>query len=284
MPLASVWFLLPALVVFGLFAWYPLVRNAIMAFQTVNFVAPPTWIGFENFRYILGDPQLAAAIRNTVVFTLLALVLGYPVPLLLAIIITEARRGATVLRVLAYLPVALPPVVAVLLWKWFYDPGSGLFNSILRAVGLPGLSWLESSQTALLSLVIEGTWATAGATMLVYLAALSGISTELYEAAEIDGASILQRIWHITLPRLRGVLLVMLLLQVIGTLQVFTEPYIMTDGGPNNATVTVMLLVYRYAFGPAADYGAAAALSLMLAVVLGILSAIYLRVTRAWST
>lgn len=123
----------------------------------------------------------------------------------------------------------------------------------------------------------------AGGTVLIYIAALTSVPRELYEAAESDGASIWRRVWHITLPQLRGVLLLMLLLQVIGTFQIFTEPFVMTDGGPEDATVTVLLLIYRYAF-VYGDYGLAGALSVLLAVVLGVLSAVYLRMTKAWST
>jgi len=136
------------------------------------------------------------------------------------------------------------------------------------------------------SLVLEATWAAAGGTVIIYLAALTGVSAELYDAAEVDGASIWRKIWHVTLPQLRGILFVTLILQVIGTAQVFLEPYLFTGGGPNNATVTVLLLIYRYAFGNSlgGKYGEATALSLMLAVVLAVLSVVYFRLTRRWST
>lgn len=133
------------------------------------------------------------------------------------------------------------------------------------------------------SLVLEATWAGAGGAVLIYLAALAGVPTELYEAAELDGASVWRRLWHVTLPHLRSILLIMLLLQVINNFQVFTEPFVLTDGGPEDSTVTVLLLIYRYAF-VSGDYGTAAALSVSLAVVLAALSALYLRLTRTWGT
>jgi multiple sugar transport system permease protein len=136
---------------------------------------------------------------------------------------------------------------------------------------------------AMPSLVLEATWAGAGGAVLIYLAALSGVPTELYEAAELDGASVWRRLWHVTLPHLRPILLIMLLLQVINTFQVFTEPFVLTDGGPEDSTVTVLLLIYRYAFVNG-DYGTAAALSVSLAAVLAVLSAVYLRLTRTWGT
>ena len=200
---------------------------------------------------------------------------------------SEARRFRGVYSVLAYLPVVIPPVVAVLLWKTFYDPSQqGVFNTILVWVHLGPYPWLQSPHWAMPSLVLESTWANAGTTVIIYLAALKGVNRELYEAAAVDGASLWNKVFHVTLPQLRGVLLVTLILQIIGTAQVFLEPYLFTSGGPANSTITVLLLIYDYAFGNrlGGDYGEATALSLMLAVFLAIFSLIYLRATRSWST
>ena len=133
------------------------------------------------------------------------------------------------------------------------------------------------------SLVLQATWANAGATVIIYLAALTGIRAELYDAAEVDGAGLWRKIWHVTLPQMRHILLITLILQIIATFQVFTEPYLMTSGGPQNATTTILLQIYDYAFR-FGDYGAATALSLLLAVFLAALSAVYFRLTRSWST
>ena len=132
------------------------------------------------------------------------------------------------------------------------------------------------------SVVLLATWSAAGATVIIYLAALRSVRTELYEAAEVDGAGIFRKIWHVTLPQLRGVMFVTLILQLIGTFQVFTEPFLLTNGGPADSTVTILLLIYRYAFGAGGggDYGAATALSLMLAGFLAVFSAVYFRLTR----
>lgn len=274
--------LLPTIVVFGLFSWYPLVRGVVLAFQDDNLVSPPIWVGLANFRYVLTDSLFRVAWVNTVEFLLLGLVLGYALPVLVAVAISEMRRLQGFLRFLVYVPVVLPPVVSVLLWKWFYDPATGLFNQVLSAVGLPSSPWIQSSSTAMVSLVLVATWSSFGATALVYVAALSGVSGRLYEAAELDGAGALRRLWHVTLPQLRYILLVMLLLQIIGTMQVFTEPFVLTGGGPNNSTTTVALQIYDYAF-VYNDYGAAAALSVVLAAVLAVLTALYLWLTRRWA-
>ncbi|HEX9338146.1 MAG TPA: sugar ABC transporter permease, partial [Pseudonocardiaceae bacterium] len=175
--------------------------------------------------------------------------------------------------------VMIPPVVVALLWKWFYDPGNGLFNEALKAVHLPTSSWTNSTSTAIVSLVLVATWANLGGTTLIYLAALQNIPAELYEAAELDGANILQRVRHVTIPQTRYVMLMLLLLQIVATMQEFTTPFIITGGGPQDATVTVLYLIYKYAF-VYRDYGAGCALSVMLFIFLGIFSAIYLRLTR----
>ncbi|MGX1953017.1 carbohydrate ABC transporter permease [Streptomyces anulatus] len=276
-------FLVPALLVFGLFAWWPIVRSLLLSFQRTNLVEPAVWVGLDNFRTLFADPLLGTAVGNTVFFVVLGVLIGFPAPLVLAAIMSTVRRGAGVYRFLVYLPVVIPPVVAILLWKWFYDPGSGLFNNVLGKVGLGPYAWLESSDSAMLSLVLEATWAGMGGAVLIYLAAMVGIPGELYEAAEVDGAGIWQRIWHVMLPQLRSVIGLLLLVQLINTVQVFTEPYVFTGGGPENSTLTVLLLIFRYAFQDG-EYGQAAALSFLMVLALALLSAVYLRATRSWST
>ncbi len=285
--LATLLFLLPMLLIFGAFSWYPIVRTVIMALQHTNLVQPATWVGLDNFRTVLQDPVLPTAVKNTAEFAGLALIFGYPVPLIAAVLMSEVRRFRGVYSALAYLPVVIPPVVAVLLWKTFYDASpTGVFNTILGWIHLGPYPWLQSQQTALPSLVLESTWANAGGTVIIYLAALTGVNRELYEAASVDGASLLRKVWHITIPQLRGVLLLTMILQIIGTAQVFLEPYLFTSGGPANSTLTVLLLIYNYAFGNSlgGDYGSATALSLMLAAFLAVFSWVYLRATRSWST
>jgi multiple sugar transport system permease protein len=275
---------LPLLAVFGWFSWYPIGRAVVMSFQHTNLVTDPVWVGFENFRTVIDDANVWTSVRNTAYFTLLALLFGYPIPLVLAILMSEVRKAKGLYSLLAYLPVVVPPVVAVLLWRFFYDASpTGVFNTVLGWVHLGPYPWIQERTWAMPSLVLQATWANAGSTMIIYLAALSGMSSELYDAAEADGAGIFRKIWHVTLPQLRNVLLITLILQVIATFQVFTEPYLMTDGGPERSTTTVLLQVFNYAFRRG-DYGAATALSLLLALFLAALSAVYFRITRGWST
>ncbi|WKE67716.1 carbohydrate ABC transporter permease [Streptomyces sp. WP-1] len=273
-------FLLGGLLCFVLFSWYPAIRAVVIAFQKYTPGSPPRWVGTANFTRVWHDPDFAAAWRNTFSFTVLALLIGFAVPFLLALVLNELRHAKAFFRVVVYLPVMIPPVVSALLWKWFYDPGAGLANEALRFAHLPTSNWSNGTDTALVSLVIVATWANMGGTVLVYLAALQSIPGELYEAAELDGANLLQRIRHVTVPQTRFVIMMLMLLQIIATMQVFTEPFVITGGGPESATVTVLYLIYKYAF-LYNDFGGACALSVMLLLLLGVFSAGYLRLTRS---
>ena len=272
-------FLAAALLCFAVFSWYPMLRGITLSFQQDNLVTDPIWVGLDNYRNVLNDPLFVTAWVNTFKFTGLALVFGYGVPFALAILLNELRHFTGFFRLAVYLPVMLPPIVSVLLWQYFYDPGAGLFNTVLSGLHLPTSAWTQDSSTAMISLVLVSTWANMGGATIIYLAGLQNIPGELYEAAEIDGASLWQRLRHVTLPQMRFLLLVMLRLQIIATMQVFIEPYQLT-GTTTPSTITVMILVYRYAFTVNNDFGLAAAMSVLLFIVLGLFSAIYLRLTR----
>ncbi|RCH65263.1 sugar ABC transporter permease [Streptomyces sp. SDr-06] len=272
-------FLIGAVLCFAFFSWYPMVREFVLAFQKTK-DGRTTWAGWSNLRYVFHDPAFWQAWRNTLLFTGLALVLGFVLPFLVAVLLNEFRHGQGYLRLLVYLPVMLPPVASVLLFKYFYDPGYGLFNRVFELFGLQQQQWLQSTHTAMLSVVIAATWMNMGSATLVYLAALQGIPGELYEAAELDGAGLLRKIWHVTVPQTRLVLSLMFLMQIIATMQVFTEPFLLTNGaGPEGSTTTVVYLIYQYAFN-FNNYGGAAALGLCLLVLLAGFSAVYVRLSR----
>ncbi|MER5945339.1 sugar ABC transporter permease [Streptomyces sp. NPDC001904] len=272
-------FLAAGILSFAYFSWYPLVRGIVLSFQRDNLITDPQWIGLGNYRTLLADPLFWTAWKNTAEFTGLALVFGYAVPFVIAVLLNELRHFKAYFRIAVYLPVMLPPIVSVMLWQYFYDPGQGLFNTLLHGAHLPTSQWVQSPHTAMISLVLVSTWANMGGATLMYLAALQSIPGELYEAAELDGAGMWARLRHVTVPQMRFVMLVLLLLQIISTMQVFIEPFQMT-GFTNTSTITVMTLIYRYAFAVNNDFGLAAAMSVLLFVVLGVFAAVYLRLTR----
>lgn len=272
-------FLIPAILIFSLFVWYPIILGFVMSFQNVDLLGASTWIGWKNYQYIFKDPLFATAWRNSLMFTLYALLFGYAIPLILALVINEMRHARGFFRLAFYLPVMLPPIVTAFLWRWIYSPDGGLLNALLALIHIPSNLWLESTQTALPALMVVATWGAAGTTMLIYLAALQGVPASLYEAAEVDGANLWSRLWHITLPSIRPIMLLMLILQIIGTMQVFIEPFTITGGGPQNATMSLILLIYNYAFQQA-DFGKASALGAILFLVLALLALIHMRLTR----
>ncbi|MFD6348348.1 carbohydrate ABC transporter permease [Streptomyces roseolus] len=273
-------FLIGAVLCFGVFSWYPMVREFFLAFQKTE-GGRTSWVGFDNLVTVFNDPAFWQAWGNTGLFTLLALVLGFAVPFLVAVVINEFQHGQGYLRLLVYLPVMLPPVASVLLFKYLYDPGYGLLNELFTSIGLPEQQWLQDPDISMVAVVVASTWMNMGGATLIYLAALQSIPGELYEAAELDGAGLLRKIWHVTIPQTRLILSLMALMQVIATMQVFVEPFLLTGGaGPEGSTTTVVYLIYQYAFN-FNDYGAAAALGLLLLVLLAGFSAVYVKLSRA---
>lgn len=272
-------FLIGAVLCFLMFSWYPMVREFIMSFQQTK-RGETTWVGFKNLDRVYHDPYFWTAWKNTAEFTLYALVIGFAVPFVVAIVLNELRHAQAYLRILVYLPVMLPPVAGVLLFKYFYNPDYGLFNDVLKTFHLPTSQWLDSPHTAMISVVVAATWMNMGAATLIYLAALQNIPGELYEAADLDGAGLWGKIWHVTIPQTRMVLSLMLLLQIVATMQEFTNVYLLTGGnGPENSTMTVVYMVYQYAFRYD-NFGSAAALGLFLLLVLGVFSGLYTRLSR----
>jgi multiple sugar transport system permease protein len=272
-------YLIGAVLCFAVFSWYPMVREFVMSFQRTR-RGVTTWVGWQNYVRLWHDPSFSAAWRNTAIFTLLALVFGYALPFLIAILLNELRHAQGYLRALIYLPVMLPPASALFLFRYAYDPsGAGIFNYVLHALHLPTSQWTQSTTMAVPSLVIASTWMNMGTAVLIYLAALQNIPGELYEAAELDGASVLRRIWTVTVPQTRLILSLMFLLQIVATMQLFIEPLILAGGaGVEDSTTSVVYLMYQHAFRQN-DLNGAAALGVMLLLVLAGFSALYARLS-----
>jgi len=287
---ASAWaFLIGAVLCFSFFSWFPIVREVIMSFQKPVYGGGNTWAGFANYVRIFHDPTFWQAWRNTLEFTILALVVGYAVPFFVAILLNELRHARGYLRVLVYLPVMLPPATALVLFSYFYNPQYGLFDRLLHAVGLPVSQWVLTPgdgffSIAMISVVIASTWMNMGSATLIYLAALQNIPGELYEAAELEGANLFQRIRHVTIPQTRLVLVMLLMLQVVATMQMFIESFVLTNGGGgvDNNTQSVVMLIYQYAFAMsgASNYNSASALGVVLMLVLAVFSGGFLWATR----
>ncbi|MFD2613604.1 carbohydrate ABC transporter permease [Paenibacillus gansuensis] len=271
-------FLLPAVAIFGFFLWYPIYLGIRIGFLNYDLVKDPVFVGLDNYRTVLHDPLLGKAIWNTLKYMVYGLVIGYLLPVIVAVWIAEMRRFQNFFRMAVYIPAVLPGIAIYTLWRWMYEP-QGLLNTWLGYIGIDRVPWIMSEVWSMFSMVLMDTWAGFGATAILYIAALGAISEETYEAAEIDGAGVWRRIYHITIPGMRNVMLVLLVLQLIGTAQAFQSMFVVTEGGPNNSTLTVLYLIYRYAF-VYFKFGPAAALGTLFFVALALLSAVYLLLTR----
>ncbi|WP_446210184.1 carbohydrate ABC transporter permease [Micromonospora sp. IBSANI012] len=273
-------FLIGAVLCFAVFSWYPMIRGIVMSFQRTR-RGETTWVGWDNYLRIIDDPSFWTAWKNTLYFTLLALVLGYAVPFFVAILLNEFRHAKGYLRILVYLPVMLPPASALFLFKFYaYDPSeAGLFNAILTALHLPTSQWMQSPETTMPAMVLASTWMNMGGAVLIYLAALQNIPGELYEAAELDGAGIWRRIVHVTIPQTRLILALLAMLQIVATMQLFIEPLILANGaGAEDSATSVAYLIYQHGFFQN-DLNGAAALGVIMLVVLAGFSAAYLRLS-----
>ena len=269
-------FLLPALTVFGLFQWYPILNNFILAFQEYTPGMESSWVGFDNYAAVLGDERFYTALQNTFVYVGICLVIGFFVPIAVAIAISLLRKGKGFLRLAIYVPNIIPAIATYIIWGWIFNPQFGLLNQIGGWFGAEPLQWLVDKNLVLASLALMGTWAGFGSTAVLYMASLTSISSEMYEAAELEGAGAWQRIRRITLPSLAPTISLMFILQLLATFQILQEPFVMTAGGPNDASLSVMLLSYQYAFNNV-EFGKAGALGSLLFLMLVGLSFYYVR-------
>lgn len=276
-------FLAGGIICFAVFTWYPMVREVIWSFQRTH-LGVTSWSGFANYTRIFDDPMFWQAWRNTLQFTGFALVLGFVLPFFVAILLNEMRHALSYLRILVYLPVMLTPVSGLLLFQYFYDPSHGLFDYVLHDLHLPTSNFLQDPHIAMLCVVIAATWLNMGGATLIYLAALQNIPGELYEAAELEGAGIFRRIRHVTIPQTRLILILLLMLQVVATMQMFIESFVLTNGGGGvgDNVQSVVMLIYQYAFAMsgASNYNSASALGVVLMLVLAVFSGGFLWVTR----
>ncbi len=272
----------PAIAFFMVFSWYPLVKAVELSLQDYQHGIDATqhFVGLSQYETALGDPYFRQAARNTLVYLTLRLVMGFVLPIALAIAINELRRGKSLMRLAYYIPTVTSLVLVAIVWKWVFNPEFGAMNMLLDQMGLPRLQWLQSDKLVLPSLAMVAIWHGLGYWILIYLAALQGIPRELYESASVDGASLWRKIWHITLPQLRPIMLVVLIMSVIAASQLIVEPMVMTEGGPNNASLTLALYIYFTAFRQW-DISYAAALSVILFIVLMVVTYVQLRLKKS---
>jgi ABC-type sugar transport system permease subunit len=259
------WFLFPAVVFFLLFYLYPMIRGFEISLTHYSPLGQSQPVGWDNYERAFQDPLFAQTVANAALFTLLSLVLGFWPPILLAILLNEISRGKGLFKVLYLLPFVIPAIPAANLWKWIFDEGFGVLNSILALVapGLAPVGWLTDANWALVSIVLMFVWKNTGWFMLIYFASLQTLSEDLYETAELDGAGTLKKVLHVTLPHLVPVMWILSIIQVLMAFQIFTEVYVMTNGGPMHTTEVIATYIYKTAFGTM-DLGYASAMAMLM--------------------
>jgi multiple sugar transport system permease protein len=235
--------------ILGFLLWFliPALTSLWLVFQDWNMINPPEFVGLGNFRRLLSDKLFWQALKVTAVYSAVSVPLSMVLAFLLALLMNTKVRGIAVFRTLYYLPSIVPAVANAVLWAWFLNSDFGLLNALLHAVGLPKVLWLQDPEWALPALTFMSLWGLGGV-MVTYLAGLQGIPNEFYEAAEIDGAGAWAKLRHVTIPLMSPVIFFSLVMGIIGTFQVFTAGYLITNGGPQNATLFYVLYLWRNAF------------------------------------
>jgi multiple sugar transport system permease protein len=274
-------FAAPAIIGFVVFVLGPMVASFVIGMTDWTIGLPPNFIGLANYQEIFTDNVFYASLRATAYYVILAVPGTIVVAFLAALLLNRASpRGRGVFRTLFYLPVLVPPVASAVVWLWIFAPDNGLANNILRAVGLPPARWIYDEATAVPSIAIMVAWG-FGNMALIFLAALQGVSRELLEAAEMDGAGPLRRLWSVTIPQVSPIILFNLITGLIAALQVFDAAYVMTGGGPNYATTFYVYRIYTEAFGNG-ELGYASALAWILFVVVLAVTVLVFRTARHW--
>jgi multiple sugar transport system permease protein len=252
------WFLIPALTA----AW--------LAFQEWNLIRDPTFVGLDNFwTLFFDDPLFWQSLKVTVVYTVISVPLRLVLSFLVALLLDTKVRGMTIFRTVYYLPSIVPAVASAVLWAWILNTEFGLLNAGLRYLGMPKIHWLQDPRLALHALILMSLWSLGGG-MIIYLAGLQGIPHVFYEAAEIDGAGAWTKLRHITIPLISPVIFFNLIIGIIGSFQVFTAGYLVTRGGPQNATLFYVLYLYNSAFKQLRMGQAAAMAWVLFFIIMGL--------------
>lgn len=242
-------FALPFLILFALFMLWPLAQGLWMSLTDTSLSAhEPSFVGLDNFTEALKDADMWRSLGNTVWFTLLSTVPLVAVALGMALLVHTGLPGQWVWRLAFFAPYLLPVGVVGLLWLWLYQPDLGLLNHLLALVGIEPVAWLSDESVAMAAIAFTTLWWTVGFNFLLYLAALQSIPDHLYEAAAIDGAGAWRRMWSITLPQLSRITVVITVLQILASLKVFDQVYLLTKGGPNGSTRPVIEYMYDVGF------------------------------------
>ena len=269
---AGILFVLPAMLLFVIFKFIPAVMAIVMAFQEYD-IWGVKWVGFENFKEIFTWPDFYVALKNTALYTAIIVPKNIFIALILASILMKLKpKAQAIYRAAYYLPTVTALVVIALIWGWLLNPSFGPINAFLQKLGLKPVPWLVDPNIAMWSIILTDLVIAPGSGIILYMAAMGSIPKSYYEAAELDGANEIVKWWRITLPLVRPTTLYLAISYTIVAMSIFDKVYVLTGGGPGNATVTMVYLIYNTAFRDF-NYGQASALSVIffaIAVVISI--------------
>ncbi len=274
-------FLFPYLVGLLVFTLGPFLMSLIISFEKWDLFTSPKFVGFSNYTKLFHDPLFYKALFNTFYFAFTAVPGGIFIALLFAILMNNNLRGIKFFRALYFMPVFTPMIAVAIVWNWLYEPQYGLINTLLSYIGITGPDWLGSEKWAMFSIVLMSIWKGFGYSMIIYLAALQDIPQAYYEVADIEGANAIQKFTKVTFPLLTPITFFLVILNLITSMQVFDQMYVMTRGGPDNATLTVVYYLYKNGFSYF-KMGYASAIAWVLFLITFIFTLIQLKLQKKW--
>lgn len=273
-------FIAPAIIGLVFFSLGPMLFSLSISFFQWDIVTKPTFIGLSNYKKMLSDPLIRQSLKVTILYTLMTVPLITVIPLIAAQLLNTGLKGMSVFRTIFYIPSIVPIVAVSAIWKYLYDPMYGPINQFLKAINLPPLKFINSVSQVLPSLAVMALWL-SGNTVVIYLAKLQDMPLDLYEAASLDGAGSFAQWIHITLPAMSSVIFYNLVMAILGTMQTFTQVFIMTEGGPANGSLMYTMLVYDSAFKHS-QMGYSSAMSWVFFVLMGLITFLVFGGSRLW--
>jgi multiple sugar transport system permease protein len=272
---------MPAILGYLLFVIGPIIASFVIGLTDWKIGVTPAFVGLANYQHMLTEDELfGKSLFTTAYYTLGAVPLGLIVAFAVAMLLNHQVRGKSIFRTIFYLPVLVPAVANNILWLWLFNPEFGLLNSATRSLGLPESQWIYDETTVIPSLILMSAWGFGNAAV-IFLAGLQGVPTHLYEAIEVDGGNGWHKFRYVTIPMMTPTIFFNLVLGLIGTFQVFNEAYVMTGGGPSDASLFYVFYIYRTAFSQS-NMGYASALAWALFVIVLIVTLLVFRSARSW--
>lgn len=278
--ISGVLFALPVILGFIIFVMGPMITSGYFSLTNYTITGTPEWIGFDNYKNLFNnkDPFFYKSLLVTAIYVFLSVPIQIIASLLVAMVLNRDVKGQGIFRTIFYLPTIVPVAASSMIWIWLMDPNLGLLNSLLKAIGLPTSKWIFDEKTVIPSLILMSLW-TIGSTVIIFLAGLQGVPKQLYEAVEIDGGNSIHKFFNITIPMITPTLFFNLVMGFINGFQVFTQAYVMTSGGPNNASLFYAFYLYKEAFTNF-RMGNACALAWILFIIISLFTLIIFRTSK----